>query len=183
MDEVVKTLRSDFLTQGPKVFEFEKCFANYVGSKYSVAVSNATAGLHIAVKSLGLKKGDRIITTPITFASSANCARFVGAQVWFADINPDTYLISFEKTKELIESKPKGFFNGIIPVDFAGLSVNLELFRELANKHDLWIIEDACHAPGGFFTNSSGKKNNVWSSKIFRLLRVLLSPCETYSMW
>ena len=173
MDEVVKTLRSDFLTQGPKVFEFEKCFANYVGSKYSVAVSNATAGLHIAVKSLGLKKGDRIITTPITFASSANCARFVGAQVWFADINPDTYLISFEKTKELIESKPKGFFNGIIPVDFAGLSVNLELFRELANKHDLWIIEDACHAPGGFFTNSSGKKITCGQAKY--------SDCSVFS--
>ena len=122
----------------------------------AVAVSNATAGLHIAVKSLGLKKGDRIITTPITFASSANCARFVGAEVWFADIDPDTYLISLEKTKELLESKPKGFFKGIIPVDFGGLPVNLELFRKLADDHGLWIIEDACHAPGGYFIDSKG---------------------------
>lgn len=156
IEEIIKTLQSDFLTQGPKVQEFEKYFANYVGSKYAVAVSNATAGLHIAVKSLGLKKGDRIITTPITFASSANCARFVGAEVWFADIDPNTYLISFEKTKDLIESKPKGFFKGIIPVDFGGLPVNLEIFRKLANDHDLWVIEDACHAPGGYFTDSQG---------------------------
>ena len=132
IDEVIKTLKSDYLTQGPKVHEFEKCFANYVGAKYAVAVSNATAGLHISVKSLGLKKGDRIITSPITFASSANCARFVGAEVWFADIDPNTYLISFEKTKELLESKPKGFFKGIIPVDFGGLPVDLEAFRKLA---------------------------------------------------
>jgi len=159
IDEVVKTLKSDFLTQGPKVHEFEKSFANYVGAKYAVAISNATAGLHLAVKSLELKKGDRIITSPITFASSANCARFVGAEVWFADIDPNTYLISFEKTKELLESKPKGFFKGIIPVDFGGLPVNLEIFRKLANDHDLWVIEDACHAPGGYFTDS--QDNNV----------------------
>ena len=158
IDEVVKTLKSDFLTQGPKVDEFERCFANYVGSKYAVAVSNATAGLHIAVKSLGLKKGDRIITTPITFASTANCARFVGAEVWFADIDPNTYLISLQKTKELLESKPKGFFKGIITVDFGGLPVNLEEFRKLADEHDLWIIEDACHAPGGYFIDSQGNK-------------------------
>jgi UDP-4-amino-4,6-dideoxy-N-acetyl-beta-L-altrosamine transaminase len=156
IDEVVKTLKSDFLTQGPKVKEFEQYFANYVGAKYAVAVSNATAGLHLSVKSLDLKKGDRIITTPITFASSANCARFQGAEVWFADINPDTYLISFEKTKKLIEDKPKGFFKGIIPVDFAGVSVNLEKFKKLADEHDLWIIEDACHAPGGYFVDSNG---------------------------
>lgn len=159
IDEVIKTLKSDFLTQGPKVHEFEKCFANYVGSKYAVAVSNATAGLHISVKSLGLKAGDRIITSPITFASSANCARFVGAEVWFADIDPNTYLISLEKTKDLLESKPKGFFKGILPVDFGGLPVNMEAFRKLANEYDLWIVEDACHAPGGYFIDSTG--NNI----------------------
>lgn len=155
---VIETLQSDYLTQGPKIKEFEDKFSDYVGSKYAVAVTNATAALHISVLSLGLKKGDRIITTPITFAASANCARFVGAEVWFADIDPDTYLIDIEKVKRLIESKPKGFFKGIIPVDFAGLPVNLENYRELADQHDLWIIEDACHAPGGFFIDSLGNK-------------------------
>jgi UDP-4-amino-4,6-dideoxy-N-acetyl-beta-L-altrosamine transaminase len=151
---VIDTLQSDFLTQGPKIKEFEDKFAAYVGSKYAVAVNNATAGLHIAVMALGLKKGDRVITTPITFAASANCVRFVDGEVWFADIDRDTYLLSLEKTRLLIESKPRGFFKGIIPVDFAGLPVNLEDFRKLANDHGLWLLEDACHAPGGHFTDS-----------------------------
>ena len=158
IEAVIKTLTSDFLTQGPKVAEFENAFAKYVGSKYAVAVNNATAGLHIAVLSLGLKPGDRVITTPITFAASANCIKYAGAEVWFADIDKDSYTLSLEKTKELIESKPKGFFSGIIPVDFAGLPVNLELFKALAVKHNLWIVEDACHAPGGYFIDSKGNK-------------------------
>jgi UDP-4-amino-4,6-dideoxy-N-acetyl-beta-L-altrosamine transaminase len=156
IDAVIETLTADFLTQGPKVKEFEDKFAAYVGSKYAVAVSNATAGLHIAALSMGLQPEDRVITTPITFAASANCIRYCGGKVWFADIDPDSYLLSFESTKKLIESKPKGFFKGIIPVDFAGLPVDLEKFKALANEHDLWIIEDACHAPGGHFTDSKG---------------------------
>jgi len=158
IDAVVQALTSDYLTQGPKVAEFETAFANYVGSNYAVAVNNATAGLHLAVLALDLKPGDRVITTPITFAASANCVRYAGAEVWFADIDRETYTLSLESTKDLIESKPKGFFKGIIPVDFAGLPVNLELFRELANEHNLWIIEDACHAPGGYFIDSKDEK-------------------------
>lgn len=154
IDVVIETLKSDFLTQGPKIKEFEDKFAQYVGAKFAVAVNNATAGLHIGVLALDLKKGDRVITTPITFAASANCVRFVGGEVWFADIDRDTYLISLKKTRELIESKPKGFFKGIIPVDFAGLPVDLEAFRKLAHEHGLWILEDACHAPGGYFVDS-----------------------------
>lgn len=158
IDAVVKTLTADFLTQGPKVKEFEDKFAEYVGAKHAVAVSNATAGLHLAVLALGLKPDERVITTPITFAASANCIRYAGGEVWFADIDPDSYLLSIESTRKLIESKPEGFFKGIIAVDFAGLPVNLESFRALANEHDLWLIEDACHAPGGYFTDSKGDK-------------------------
>ena len=154
---VINTLESDFLTQGPKIHEFEEKFSEYVDSKYAVAVNNATSGLHLSVLSLGLRAGDRVITTPITFASTANCIRFVGGQVWFADIDPDTYLLSIDSVENLINSKPRGFFKGIIPVDFGGLPVNLEEFRSLADKHNLWIIEDACHAPGGYFIDS--KKN------------------------
>lgn len=159
IDAVVTTLQSDFLTQGPKVKEFEDEFAKYVGAKYAVAVSNATAGLHIAVLALGLKPGERVITTPITFAASANCVRYAGGEVWFADIDPDTYTLSIEKTRELLESKPKGFFKGIIPVDFAGLPVDLEAFHALAQEFDLWVIEDACHAPGAHVMDS--KSNQV----------------------
>lgn len=156
IDAVIETLQADFLTQGPKVGEFETKFAAYVGAKYAVGVSNATAGLHLSVLALNLKKGERVITTPITFAASANCIRYAGGEVWFADIDPKTYLIDLESVKQLIESKPKGFFKGIIPVDFAGLPVNLEEYKKLADKHNLWIIEDACHAPGGYFTDSNG---------------------------
>jgi UDP-4-amino-4,6-dideoxy-N-acetyl-beta-L-altrosamine transaminase len=159
LDAVISTLQSDYLTQGPKVQEFEQKFAQYVGVKYAVAVNNATSGLHLSVLALGLQKGDRVITTPITFAASANCVRYAGAEVWFADINPDTYVLDINSVKNLIESKPKGFFKGIIPVDFAGLPVNMEEFRTLADEHGLWIIEDACHAPGGYFIDSKGDKN------------------------
>lgn len=156
IEAVVKTLTADFLTQGPRVKEFEDKFAKYVGAKFAIAVNNATSGLHLSVLALGLKKNDRVITTPITFAASANCVRYAKGEVWFADIDKNSYLLSLESTKKLIESKPKGFFKGIIPVDFAGLPLDLEKFRELANEHDLWIIEDACHAPGGYFTDSMG---------------------------
>jgi len=159
IEAVISTLQSDYLTQGPKVKEFEVKFAEYVGSNYAVAVNNATAGLHLSVLALNLVKGDRVITTPITFAASANCIRYVGGEVWFADIDPNTYLLDINSVKELIESKPKGFFKGIIPVDFAGLPINTEVFRDLADAHNLWILEDACHAPGGYFLDSKGVKN------------------------
>ena len=159
IDAVVSVLQSDYLTQGPKVREFEIEFAKYVGAKYAVAVNNATSGLHLSVLALNLSKGDRVITTPITFAASANCIRYAGAEVWFADIDPNTYLLNINSVKELIESKPKGFFKGIIPVDFAGLPVNMEDFRALADAHNLWIIEDACHAPGGYFVDSKENQN------------------------
>lgn len=155
---VVKALQSDFLTQGPIVKEFEEKFADYVGAKYAVSVNNATSGLHISVIALGLKPNERVITTPITFAASANCIRYSKGEVWFSDIDPNTYLLDIKSVRKLIESKPKGFFKGIIPVDFAGLPVDLEKFRALADEHNLWIIEDACHAPGGFFTDSYNKK-------------------------
>lgn len=158
IDAVVSTLQSDFLTQGPIVKQFEGQFSDYIGAKYAVAVSNATAGLHLANLALGLKKGDRIITTPITFTATANSARYCGAEVWFADIDPDNYLLSLESTRNLIESKPKGFFKGIIPVDFAGLPVNMEAFRALADEYNLWLIEDACHAPGGYFIDRKGEQ-------------------------
>lgn len=158
IDAVVATLTSEFLTQGPKVAEFETAFANYVGSGYAVAVSNGTAALHLCALALNVQPGDNVITTPITFAASANCIRYCGGNVYFADIHPETYLLDPAKVEELIASKPKGFFKGIIPVDFAGLANNLEEFKAIALKHDLWMIEDACHAPGGFFTDSTGTK-------------------------
>jgi UDP-4-amino-4,6-dideoxy-N-acetyl-beta-L-altrosamine transaminase len=155
---VIETLQSDYLTQGPKIAEFEKAFADYVGSKYAVAVSNGTAALHLCAMAMDVKPGEKVITTPITFAASANCIRYCGGEVVFADIDPSTYLLDINKVRGLLEASPKGTYAGIIPVDFAGRAVNLEQFRMLASEFNLWMIEDACHAPGAYFTDSKGNK-------------------------
>ncbi len=154
---VIETLKSDYLTQGPKIAEFESAFAAYVGSKYAVALANGTAALHLCAMALNVKEGDKVITTPITFAASANCVRYCGGEVVFSDIDPETYLLDIAKVRELLESSPKGTYKGIIPVDFAGRANNLQAFRALADEFDLWIIEDACHAPGGYFKNNENK--------------------------
>jgi len=158
INSVVEVLKSDFLTQGPKIEEFEKAFAEYIGSKYAVAVANGTAALHLCILSLDVKPGDKVITSPITFAASANCVRYAGGDVVFADIDPETYLLDINKVEELLKASPKGTYKGIIPVDFAGRAIDLEAFRKLADEYDCWIIEDACHAPGGYFIDTKGQK-------------------------
>ena len=157
---VVETLQSDYLTQGPKIQEFEEAFAQYVGSNYAVAVANGTAALHLCTLALGVKPGDKVITTPITFAASANCVRYCGGEVVFADIDPETYLLDVQQVRKILEQSAKGTYKGIIPVDFAGRAINLEEFRALADEYGLWIIEDACHAPGGYFIDSTGEHQN-----------------------
>ena len=160
IDIVVEALKSDYLTQGPKILEFENAFAKYVGSKYAVAVANGTAALHLCTLALDVKKGQKVITTPITFAASANCVRYCDGEVVFADIDPETYLIDYNCVKKLLEESPMGTYQGIIPVDFAGRAVDLEKFRKLADEYNLWIIEDSCHAPGGCFVDEKGNEQN-----------------------
>ncbi|MDA8769628.1 UDP-4-amino-4,6-dideoxy-N-acetyl-beta-L-altrosamine transaminase [Schleiferiaceae bacterium] len=157
---VVETLKSDYLTQGPKILEFERAFAEYIGSKYAVAVANGTAALHLNTLALGVKPGDKVITTPITFAASANCVRYCGGEVVFADIHPETSLLDIHAVSKLLEASPKGTYQGIIPVDFAGRAVDLEAFRALADEFGCWIIEDACHSPGGYFIDIKGNKQH-----------------------
>ncbi|MCX6183252.1 MAG: UDP-4-amino-4,6-dideoxy-N-acetyl-beta-L-altrosamine transaminase [Bacteroidetes bacterium] len=158
ISEVIKTLQSDFLTQGPKILEFENRFAEYVDAKYAVAVCNGTAALHMAVLALGLQPGQKIITTPITFVASANCALYAGAEVAFVDIDAEDYNIDVDKLEALLKGHPKNTFAGIVPVAFAGCPVRLEKISALAKEHGLWIVEDACHAPGGYFKDSKGKQ-------------------------
>lgn len=160
IEAVAKALKSDYLTQGPKIEEFETKFANYIGCKYAVAVANGTAALHLCALALNIKERQKVITTPITFAASANCIRYCGGEVIFSDINPQTYLLDINKVRHLLESAPKGTYKGIIPVDFTGRAVNLVEFRNLADEYGLWIIEDSCHSPGGFFIDSQNQKQN-----------------------
>ena len=155
LEAVKEALLSDYLTQGPRIKEFEDNFAKYIGCKYAVAVSNGTAALHLSAMALNVKPGDKVITTPLTFVASANCVRYCGGEVVFADIDPETYLLDLDSVKELLESSPKGTYAGIIPVDFAGRAVNLEEFKKVADEYDLWILEDACHAPGGCFVDAN----------------------------
>lgn len=175
---MVETLKSDFLTQGPKIKAFEEAFASYVGADFAVAVANGTAALHLNTLALGVKQGDKVITTPITFAASANCIRYCGGEVVFADIDPDTFLLDINKVREILESAPKGTYQGIIPVDFAGRAVDLEAFRKLADEYGLWIIEDSCHAPGGYFIDTSGKKQACGNGKFADLAIFSFHPVK-----
>lgn len=158
IDAVTEVLMSDFLTQGPKVKEFEEKFAKYVNAKYAVAVSNGTTALHLAGLVSGIKKGSKVITTPLTFAASANSVIYCGGEVDFVDIDKKTYLIDFDKLEKKLANSKEGEYTGIIPVDLAGYPINAEKLKEIADKYHLKIIEDACHAPGAYFIDSKGKE-------------------------
>ena len=153
---VVETLQSDFLTQGPKPGEFEKLFAEYIGSKYAVAVANGTGALHLACIANNLSAGQKIITTPITFSASANCARYCGADVLFADIDARTYTIDLNRVEDLFKKEKN--IKGVVPVDLAGQAIDLEELKTITDKYGAWILEDACHAPGGYFIDSKGQQ-------------------------
>ena len=178
IQSVVDVLRSDYLTQGPKVAEFEEAFANYLGVKYAVAVSNGTAALHLCTLAIGVKEGDKVITTPITFIASANCVRYANGEVVFADIDPETWLLDVKKVRMLLEAAPSGTYKGIIPVDFTGRAVDLEAFRQLADEYGLWIIEDACHAPGGYFTDNNGQNQNCGNGNYADLAMFSFHPVK-----
>jgi perosamine synthetase len=144
INAVIKVLESDWLTTGPTVMEFEKQFAKQVGAAHGVAVNSGTAGLHCAVYAAGVKSGDEVITSPMTFMATANCVRYQGAKVVFADVEPDTLNIDPKKIKECITPKTKA----IIAVDFTGHPANLEAIEEIAINNNLAFIEDAAHALG-----------------------------------
>lgn len=144
IEAVVKVLRSDYLTTGPAIEEFEQKVAEYVGVKYAVAVSNGTAALHIACLAAGIGEGDEVITTPITFAASANCVLYCGGTPVFADINPETYNIDPADIERKITKKTKA----IIPVHFTGQPCEMDQIYQIAKKHQLIVIEDGAHALG-----------------------------------
>ena len=175
---VAASLRADFLTQGPTVGEFERQFAAYIGAAYAVAVSNGTAALHLCALALDVRPGQRVITSPLTFAASANCVRYCGGDVQFVDIDPATGLIDLAKVRALLAAHPKGHFTGLIPVDFAGLAVDLEAARQLADEFGLWIIEDSCHSPGGFFLDSQGQEQRCGNGQFANLAIFSFHPVK-----
>ncbi len=155
IDAVVEILQSDYLTQGPIVPQFEKAIADNVGVNFGVAVSSATAALHISCLALGLGDGDWLWTSPNTFVASANCGLYCGARVDFIDINPKTYNIDVEVLKSKLE---KAEIIGVLPkivvaVDFAGQSCEMESIYALSQQYGFKVIEDASHAIGGEYKN------------------------------
>jgi perosamine synthetase len=141
---VVDVLRSDWLTTGPKVGEFEEAFAARVGAKYAVSVSSGTAALHAATFAAGLKAGDEAITTPLTFAATANCVLYQGATPVFADVCADTLNLDPAEVAKKLSANTRA----ILPVDYAGHPADLAAIVEIARRHGLLVIEDACHALG-----------------------------------
>lgn len=147
VEKVIEVLKGDYLTTGPAIEEFEKRVAEYVGAKFAVAFSNGTAALHGAVFAAGIGEGDEVITTPMTFAASANCVLYQGGSPVFADIDEYTYNIDPSSIKKQITKNTKA----IIPVDYTGQPVDLDRIQEIARKYNLIIIEDAAHALGATY--------------------------------
>lgn len=149
--EVINALKSNWITQGPKIEEFEKAIARYCGAKYAVVVSSGTAALHAAYATAGIGSYDEVITSPITFAATANMISFCGAKPVFVDIKKDTLTIDPKKIEKKINRKTKA----IVPVDFAGHPADYDQIIQIAKKHGLLIIEDAAHSLGARY---KGKK-------------------------
>lgn len=153
---VVDVLKSDYLTCGPKIGELEQKLCEVTGAKYAVVCSNGTAALHIAAMAAGVGEGDEVITTPITFAASANCALYCGARPVFADIDPETYNIDPAKVEAAITPRTKA----VVAVDYTGQSVALDPLRKICKEHGLFLIEDGAHVIG---TKYKGQPNGSLS--------------------
>ncbi len=148
--KIVKVLKSDFITQGPNIIDFEKDFAKYVGAKYAVACATGTAALHLSCLALGINKKSKILTSAVTFVASANCAEFLGANVDFVDIDKNTYCINVNELKKKLK---KSKIDLVIPVHLCGHSSEMAEIYKLKKKYNFHIIEDSCHALGGTYNN------------------------------
>lgn len=158
---VREALTSGWLTQGPRVEEFEQAAAAHFGAKHAVAVSSGTAALHLAALALGAAPGQKVITTPNTFVASANCFLYCGAEPVFADIGPTDYQLDPKEVEKALAKDKGKQIKGLVGVDFAGLASDWESLSKLAKGRGLWTIRDACHAPGAHWKDSRGGKHRV----------------------
>jgi dTDP-4-amino-4,6-dideoxygalactose transaminase len=164
ISEVVETLKSGWVAKGPRTIEFEKRFAEYTGAKYAIAMNSATAALHIALIAGGVKPGDEVITTSITFAATANTIIHVGATPVFVDVDPNTFCIDANKIEEKITEKT----TAIVPVHYTGHACDMDKIRAIAEKHNLFVSEDAAHAIDTYYKGDLiGKKGDCASFSFY----------------
>jgi UDP-4-amino-4,6-dideoxy-N-acetyl-beta-L-altrosamine transaminase len=179
---VVAVLRSDSLTGGPGVAEFERAFAERVGARFAVACANGTAGLHLATMALGLGPDDSVIVPTLTFLATANAARYVGAEVMFADVDATTGLMRPEDLHEAHARTVACKARAVIPVHLNGQCVNMEAVAEFAGRQRLRIIEDACHAIGATYRARSGEEQRVGDCRYSEMTVFSLHPVKTIAM-
>lgn len=177
---VERALRSDWLTGGPEIDTFEQAFARKVGAKYAVACANGTAGLHLAALALRLGKGDKVIVPTLTFLATANAARYVDADVVFCDVEADTGLMNLESLKQAYDSTSN--IKAIFPVHLNGQCADMATLSAFARKHDLTIVEDACHAIGGSLETSNSASTPVGSCAFSDMTVFSLHPVKTVTM-
>jgi UDP-4-amino-4,6-dideoxy-N-acetyl-beta-L-altrosamine transaminase len=173
---VADALRSPYLTTGPLADEFEEKLSDYLGVKYAVLCANGTAALHLSMMSLNIGKGDSVITSPITFVADANAPRFCGADVIFADIDPETINLDPNKVRKILENNKS--VKAIIPVHFAGQAADMESFSALAKEFNVHIIEDGCHALGGGYVKQ-GKEVKVGSCSDSKMTTFSFHPIKS----
>lgn len=180
---VADALRGEFLTTGPKVAEFEAAFAERVGAKHAVVVSNGTTALHLAALAVGLGEGDAAIVPSLTFLATANAVRYCGAEVIFADVNPETGLMEAGHLEQALRRVPAGLkAKAVLPVHLAGQMVDLEALRSVADAHNLSIIADSCHALGSIYQASDGSRTTAGSCAYEDLSAFSFHPVKTIAM-
>ncbi|MEL0106294.1 MAG: UDP-4-amino-4,6-dideoxy-N-acetyl-beta-L-altrosamine transaminase [Rhodospirillaceae bacterium] len=181
IDSVIQVLKSDFLTGGPAVENFEQAFAQSTGAKHAVACANGTAALHLSALALDLGPGDQVIVPSITFLSTANAARFVGADVIFADVDPYTGLMGPDELEDALARADKTKVKAVYPVHLSGQCADFEAIAKIALEHDLKIVEDACHALGGTYQHN-GKTSCVGDSQYADMVVFSLHPVKIIAM-
>jgi UDP-4-amino-4,6-dideoxy-N-acetyl-beta-L-altrosamine transaminase len=178
---VTAVLRGDWLTTGPKVAEFEHALAGVVGAKHAVVCNSATAGLHLAMMALGIGEGDLVVVPTVTFLATANCARYVGAEVIFADVDPETGLMTAETLQAALVRAGSDKIRAAIPVHLAGRTVDMADLSDVADRHGFTLVEDAAHAIGSQY-KVNGKLEPVGNCRFSRMAVFSFHPVKTIAM-
>lgn len=173
VNAVVATLKSDFLTQGPRIAEFEKALAKAAGVQYAVAISNGTAALHAAYYAAGICNGDFIITSPITFAATSNAALYLGAKPLFADVDPNTGLIDIKSVEKLLDGKEGTKVKAIVAVDYAGQPNDYDALEALAEKHGILLLIDGAHTLGSTYKDRAGGSAGAMTTVSFHPVKTI----------